>query len=220
MAAEHDSGLSRREALARAGLLGAAMALAPLPGVAERYGLLRAASAAPLEDLGIDTLRGLAAYVAPGDDVYSREQGLATGRPGGVAAGAAEGLQASLEVAGAGVADAAVGVLNGAAGAVRPGGGTGRFASPFAALTFAQKDRLFTQLGRSEDDTLRSLAGTLPAIVAFLAYSEIAVLDSGTRRLRSRPVGWALSGYSGVADVRDEFRGYLGGRRRAHGGNA
>lgn len=214
------TGLSRREALARAGLLGAAMALAPLPRVAERYGLLRPAAAAPLEDVGVDTLRGLAAYVVPGDDVYSREQGQATGRPGGVAAGAAEGLRATLDVSGPGIADAAVGILNTVAGVVRPGGSSGRFASPFAALTFTQKDQVFAQLGQSGDDTLRSLAGTLPAIVTFLSYSEIAVLDPRTRRLRSEPVGWSLANYSGVADIRDEFHGYLGGRRRALGSDA
>jgi hypothetical protein len=219
MTFEDRSRLSRREALARAGLLGAAAALAPLPRVAERYGLLSTASAAA-DDVAVDTLRGLVAYIVPGDDVYSRAQGQSTGRPGGIAAGAAEGLRATLDVSGAGVADAAVAILNRAAGAVHPGGGTGTFASQFAALAFARKDDVFTQLGGSSDSTLRSLAGILPAIVAFLSYSEVAVLDPRTRGLRGKPVGWELTGYTGVADIRDEFRGYLGGRRSARGSDA
>ena len=48
MTSEDHNALSRREVLARAGLLGAAAALAPLPRVAERYGLLSAASAASM----------------------------------------------------------------------------------------------------------------------------------------------------------------------------
>src|SRR5207253_297213 len=99
MAIGDQNGLSRREALARAGLLGAAAALAPLPRVAERLGLLPAASAAA-GDVAVDTLRGLVAYVVPGDDVYSRAQGQASRRPGGIAAGAAEGLRATLDVSG------------------------------------------------------------------------------------------------------------------------
>src|SRR5690242_21753081 len=157
--------LSRREALARAGLLGALAALAPLPGVAERLGLLpSAASAATFLDIGDATLRGLAAYVVPGDDIYSRAQGQATNRPGGVAAGTAEGLRAALDVNGPGLADAAVAILNNEAGKVRPGGGTGVFASPFAALSFSQKDSVFAQLGHSGDQTLAFLAGVLPAV--------------------------------------------------------
>lgn len=212
--------LSRRELLARAGLLGAVTALTPLPQLAQRYGLMPAAAAAAPDDVTLDTLRGLVAYVVPGDDIYSHAQRQASGRPGGVAAGAAEGLQATLDVTGAGIADAAAAVLNATADAVQPGGGTGRFASAFAALTFERKDRVFAMLGHSSDDTVRSLAGTLPALTAFLAYSEFAVLDPQTRRPRSRPVGWGLTGYTGVADIRNEFRGYLDGRRRALGNDA
>jgi hypothetical protein len=62
---------------------------------------------------------------------------------------------------------------------------------------------------------LRSLVGVLPALVAFLAYSEAGVFDHATRTLHGRPVGWTLSGYEGVADGRDDFRGYFENRRRA-----
>jgi hypothetical protein len=59
------------------------------------------------------------------------------------------------------------------------------------------------------------LGGLLPAIAAFISYSEFGVLQPGGTELARRPVGWDLTGYEGVADGRDAFRGYLGGRRRA-----
>jgi hypothetical protein len=38
-----------------------------------------------------------------------------------------------------------------------------------------------------------------------------------TRTLTQQPVGWTISNYSGTADGRDEFRGYLGHRRGVPG---
>ena len=63
-------------------------------------------------------------------------------------------------------------------------------------------------------DALKPLIGILPAICAFLVYSEAGVFDPTSRTLTDTPVGWALSNYQGVADGRDEFRGYLRHRRK------
>ena len=57
----------------------------------------------------------------------------------------------------------------------------------------------------------------LPAFVAYLCYSDAGAFDLTTRRLTGQPVGWTISHYSGVADGRDELRGYLGHRRSAQG---
>ncbi len=206
--------MSRREALARAGVLAAVAALAPLPDVADRLGLL-GTSAAATHAAVLDTLRGLVAYVVPGNDRYSRAQGQSTRRPGGIAAGAAEELRLTLEVAGPGLAQAAAGILDAQATAANPGGNLRGFASPFAALRFAEKDSIIRGLAHSADPTMRELGATVPAVAAFLSYSEAGVLDRRTRRLRREPVGWRITGYTGVADNRDEFRGYYRGHRSA-----
>ena len=59
-----------------------------------------------------------------------------------------------------------------------------------------------------------ALAGVLPQFVAFLVYSEAGVFDPNTRRLTGPPLGWDLSNYEGVADGRDEFKGYYQDRRK------
>ena len=61
----------------------------------------------------------------------------------------------------------------------------------------------------------KPLAGVLPSIVGFLAYTETAVFDPIARTLVERPIGWDLADYAGVADGRDEFKGYFRNRRRA-----
>jgi len=205
-------GLSRRTVLARGGLLAAA-AIVPLPRVAERLGLLDVASASA-DAVIRDTLGGVVAYVVPGNDRYSIAQGESTHGPGGIAAGAVEELRSTLAIVGPGVTEATVGVLNAMAGTAQTRG----FASPFAALSFAGKDRVFSMLAQSHDATMRELASTIPAIVAFLSYSEAGALDKRTGRLTRVPVGWRLTGYTGVADIRNELRGYYGGRRKALGG--
>ncbi len=215
----HDGGdvLSRRAVLARGGLLVATGALAPLPRVAGRLGLLGVAS--PSTDAVVrDTLGGLIAYVVPGNDRYSMAQGVSTTEPGGVAAGAVDALRSTLDVEGPGTADAAAVILNARAQGVAPGVGTRGFASAFAALSYARKDQVVRTLAQSHEATLRVLGSTVPALAVFLSYSEAGVLDRRTGRLRGVPVGWRITGYSGVADIRNEFRGYYGGHRTALGG--
>jgi hypothetical protein len=212
----HDDrgGLSRRAILARAGLLGAAGALAPLPRVADRLGLLGVASAST-DAVVRDALGGLVAYVVPGNDRYSRAQGVSTRRPGGVAAGAVDTLRSTLDIEGPGLAEAAAAILGASAREVASSVGMRGFASPFAALSYSRKDQVVRTLALSHDATLRVLGATVPALAVFLSYSEAGVLDPRTGRLRGVPVGWRLTGYSGVADIRDDFRGYYGGHRSA-----
>jgi hypothetical protein len=206
--------LSRREVLARAGVLAAAVTLAPLPDVASRLGLL-GTSAAATDAVVLDTLSGLVAYVVPGNDRYSRAQGQSTLGPGGVAAGAPDELRLTLNIAGPGLADAAAAILNALAAAAHPGGQLRGFASHFAALRFAEKDAVIRGLAHNADPTMQELGATVPALAAFLSYSEAGALDPRTGRLRHEPVGWRITGYTGVADIRNEFRGYYGGHRSA-----
>jgi hypothetical protein len=209
--------LSRRAFVAQTALLAAAV-LAPVPRAAVRAGLMPADSpAAPA--LVLDTLNGVAAYVVPGDDRYSIAQRVSSLHPGGVAARAGEGLHATLAAVAPGIVDATVYVLNGLARAVDPGAdvraaGAG-LAAPFAALSFTAKEEVFVRLSQSVDESLRLLGGILPPLGAFLAYSEYGVLTQGAAELASRPVGWQLTGYEGVADGRNAFRGYYGGRRQS-----
>ena len=42
------------------------------------------------------------------------------------------------------------------------------------------------------------------------------MLDKATRKLTGTPVGWKTSHYAGIAEGRDELKGYWQGRRRVH----
>jgi hypothetical protein len=184
-------GTSRREFLGLLAGLSGALATARLP-----------AAHAATPDLVHDTLDGLIAFVVPGPDAYSIAQGVSTSEPGGIdAVPAVPGFAATL-----------AGVLNSVAQQVNPAA-DGPFLSPFARLSYGEKVAVFAALDATEP--LKPVAGFLPAIVAFLAYSEAGVFDPGTRTLTGTPVGWITSHYTGVADGRDEFRGYFQNRRRA-----
>ena len=102
-------------------------------------------------------------------------------------------------------------ILNGIALAVNPSP-PGTFLSPFACLSFAEKAAVFQIMDAT--DSLKPLAGVLPAFVAFFCYSEAAVFDPVTRTLTGQPIAWELSSYQGVADGRNEFLGYFENRRR------
>jgi hypothetical protein len=160
-------------------------------------------------DLVHDTLNGLLAFVVPGGDLYSTHQGASTPEPGGVDGGVIDVLIATLDQTtpflpqfSAIVAAA----LNGLAQAVNPSANA-PFQSPFANLSFAEKVAVFQIM--DGNDQLKSLAGVLPAFVAFFCYSEAGVYDPSTRTLTGEPPGWRLSSYEGVADGRDEFLGYF-----------
>ncbi len=216
-AGDHSSlRLSRRAFVVQVGLL--ASALAPLPGVLKRAGFLDdALAAAP--DVVSETFNGLVAFVVPGPDAYSVAQGESSAEPGGIDAGATPALIAGLNFAQWFNPTAAEGVatlLNGVALVVNPSAASGSFASPFANLLFAEKAAVFAVLeGDPQFAALRSLVGSLLGLVAFLSYSEVGVFDPATRKLVGQPVGWTLSSYDGVAEGRDELRGYFEHRRRA-----
>jgi hypothetical protein len=214
------SGISRRALLERAGLAGAGVMLAQIPGFLSAKGWLEAAHAQSADGTR-DALNGLVAFSVPGPDPYSVAQGQSTKEPGGIDAGATDllielldrfvGLPASTLPASGGVAQ----ILNGYALQVNPAAAGGAFASPFARLSFDDKVEVFRRFeSDTEGSELRFVSGILVGAVGFLAYTEGAVFDRNTRQLTGTPVGWTLSQYDGVAEGRRELRGYWKGRRK------
>lgn len=223
------SGITRRRLLRRGAIAGLAAALAPLPELLGGRGLTDAADAQTL-DVTVDTFNGLFAFLAPGNDEYSAQQGQSTPRPGGVAANVAEtliydldhyvpasvfGSQGTTVPASGGVAA----LLNGYATQVNPLA-IGGFVSPFARLSFAQKAEVFRRIESDLEGTATELAfvaGIVPGFATFLAFSEAGVFDASSGTRRGEPVGWQLTGYSGESDGWPELRGYYQGRRRVKG---
>ena len=207
--------MSRRTFLRAAGMLTAAMAVVNAPGlISDRW--IQAAQAST-SDLVRDTLNGLVAFIVPGPDVYSLQQGVSTTEPGGIDAGVIDDLIEALDLSAPFVPQfsaTVAAILNDMAQQVRPSA-SGAFPSAFARLTFPDKVTVFAIM--ESIDPLKGLAGVLPAVVAFLAYSEAGVFDPQTRKLKGRPVGWTLSNYEGVADGRNDFKGYFQNRRKADG---
>ena len=206
---------SRRAIVSR--MVVAAGAAIAVPEAVFRAGFGEEASAAT-PDLVTQTLDGLAAFVVPGPDDYSVTQGHSTPEPGAVAAHAGEALVQGLNMAHASqptLAASVAALLNGIAVAVDPTATTGAFQAPFANLAFEEKATVFATLEQDPQfEHFRPLVGVLPALVAFLAYSEVGVFDPASRTLVARPVGWEISSYDGVADGRDEFIGYFENRRK------
>lgn len=212
--------LSRQELLGKATLLAGTAVLAGLPDALRLRGWLEAANAAG-PSLVEDTIDGLVAFVVPGRDRYSAHQGTRTRSPGGIEAGATPEVIRALDrflVSGPPLSSTAATLLNGVAVQVAPGSAHGKFVSPFANLSFAEKTKVFAQLESlpgDESGSIRFLIGNLPDLVAFVTYSEAGAFDRARRRIRRRPLGWRLTRYTGVADGRAEFRGYYGGRQSA-----
>jgi hypothetical protein len=164
-------------------------------------------------DLVHDTFNGLLAFVVPGPDNYSVAQGVSTPEPGGVETGTIDILIATLDESTPFLPNfsaTVAGVLNGVAQAVNPVPG-GSLLSPFAQLSFAEKANVFQIMDAT--DSLKPLAAVLPAFVAYFVYSDAGAFDPATRSLTGQPIGWRLSAYQGVADGRDEFRGYFLNRK-------
>jgi len=201
-------GPSRREFFARGLLAAAAATLGPGPWI-------EAARATPV-DLVRDTFNGLLAFVVPGSDAYSVAQGSSTVDRGAVDANVMDVLISTLDELTPFVPSFSAqvaAVLNGVALAVNPSPGS-IFQSPFANLPFAQKVAVFQVMDAT--DQFKPLAGILAAFVAFLCYSEAGTFDPATRTIIGRPLGWDLCNYDGVADGRDEFRGYFKGHNDRH----
>jgi hypothetical protein len=169
-------------------------------------------------------MNGLVAFVVPGRDRYSRAQGTKTRTPGGIEAGTTATLIHTLDrflPSRLPLSSTAATILNEVALTVEPMSRRGTFAAPFANLSFARKAAVFHEVESLQGEGARSiqfLAGNLPNLVAFLAYSEAGAFDAKRRRLRGRPLGWRLSRYAGVADGRAELKGYWEGRRAADSG--
>lgn len=202
--------LTRRGWLHQAGVAIAATALLQAPD-AWRDGWIRKARAST-GGLVEQTSSGLVAFIVPGADPYSVQQGVHTAEPGGLEAAGVAPLISALDAAAPVPAFSAIvaAILNDVAQAIHPGV-AGPFLSAFANLAFAEKAVVFSILESLEP--LKGLAGVLPGLVAYLAYSEVGVFDPSTRTLTGRPVGWTLSNYEGVANGRDAFEGYFQHRR-------
>lgn len=135
-------------------------------------------AAAP--DVTTRTMRALVSYVVPGRESAARTLIRTLDRflPGPVPLSAT-----------------AATILNEYAKQVDPR--TAKFASPFANLSKANKDRVFATVARlpvESAGSIQFLVGNLPDLAAFLAYSA-----------RS---SYRLSHYSGVSNGRKEFKGY------------
>lgn len=224
-----DGMISRRSLLARGAVAAAAAALAQLPGLLGEKGLLGTALAQS-SSLTTTTLNGLLAFLAPGNDAYSKHQGQSTSRPGGVASNTVQTFISDLDhyvpasvFVSAGLTVPASGgvaaLLNLEASAVNQTA-VAPFSSSFANLSFAEKAEVLRRLESQLDSSgseLAFVAGILPGFATFLTFSEAGVFDAATGTLTGRPVGWELTNYAGTSDGWDEFRGYYQGRHRVKG---
>lgn len=186
----------------------------------------QAASAASFLD---HTFSGVAAFVVPGNDRFSRQQRVSISRPGGVAAQAGRVLEETLDsaiplvVAEAELpAPGALGVallLESLALNINPLAVVGPFASPFANLSFVQKRTVLQNLDELpllRESSIEFAANAVITLAAFGAYSEFATFDPRTKSTTSQPLGWAWSQYGGVSDGWPEFTGYYQGRTEVH----
>lgn len=202
-------GAPRRTFLSAAMMTAAAVLLRDSPLAAG----LQAFAQTNAPDLVHETANGLLAFMVPGTDAYSVAQEVSTDDPGGVDAGVTDIFIKSLDQSAPYLpqfSQVVAGLLINLGQAVNPGA-TGPFTSLFANLKFAEKVAVFQIMDAT--DSLKPLAGVLPALSAFLCYSEAGVFDPSTRSLTGQPVGWTIAHYEGAADGRDEFRGYFRNRR-------
>jgi hypothetical protein len=202
------TGVSRRGFVGQMMFAGAAAAFMQIPDLLGKRGVAHAASA----DILHETFNALLAFVVPGRDEYSIQQGDVAADPGGVEAGGVDALIATIDESAPyfpNFASFIATILNDTATGVNPLA-SGPFASPFARLSSPEKAAVLQYL--DFNDATKVLAGVLPAFVAFFVYSEAGSFDPTTRSLTGAPVGWTISNYSGVSDGRDEFLGYLKGK--------
>lgn len=210
------SGISRRLFLARSTLATAAAAVAPTLLI--RSGNAHAAMLPP--EAVRDALNGVLAFVVPGGDPYSVQQGLTHATPGGVEAYAELPLEFGLNQ---GVAPPPFDTLSeliaftlNSVTAYVNSAVTGPFASAFANLSFAEKAAVFQIMESGVAGAeLVPLANSLLLYAGVMTYSEAPVLNPMTGELAMTPVGWILSSYDGVADGHADYQGYYRGRRAA-----
>jgi hypothetical protein len=223
-------GVSRRQLIERAGLVGFGALLAQLPAALGAKGLIAEARAATV-DVIADTLSAALAFILPGNDDYSKAQGASASSPGAVGGGTLQpfiyaldhfvpvgALNTTVTLPASG---AVATLLNSYALQVNPAAANGLFLSPFARLSFKEKAMVFKlfesdQVLAAAVPELKFVAGILPGFMAFMISSEVGVLDSN-RNLVGKPVSWTLTGYSGPSDGHNEFKGYYQGRRSVTG---
>jgi hypothetical protein len=200
--------VARRDFVVCAGRMAGAAALLGTAGIARA----KETFSEPRQfetDVVRDTLNGFVAFVVPGPDEYSAAQGVTTPEPGGLAAFATDFLIGALNLSAPfqpHFAAVVAGILNDIAHQVNPSA-SGTFPSIFARLSFAEKTAVLSVMEGLEP--LKPLAGVLPAVVAFITYSEAPAFDPRTRTVTQRPIGWDLSAYDGVSDGRNDFQGYF-----------
>lgn len=221
MSDNEDPSLTRRRFLA--GVAGAGIALL---GVGTLFASAAAQSVDPPLPPVRDTINGILSFVVPGNDEYSRRQGLATDRPGGANPGSAASLERTLDQAvpfpvlgpafGINLPGAAAiaALVNLFAVTVDPGAARGPFTAPFANLTHPNKAQVFELMDTNPlfpGLPIKFAVNALPTLAAFAAYAEVSAYDRATRSLTGRPIGWELSKYERTSDGWDEFIGYYHG---------
>ncbi|MGV9745870.1 hypothetical protein ACWDTG_13235 [Rhodococcus zopfii] len=202
-----------------AGMTGTAAALVGVTCLFSTEATARPAAGAPPVR---DTIGGILAFVVPGNDPYSRRQGMSTDRVGGATDGAMASLEHTFDHASpVPLLGRAAGNLPGAAAVaalvnmyavtVDARSIAGPFAAPFANLSHTAKARVFELLDSEPQFTgtmLTYVVNAIPTLAAFAAYSEASAFDPDRRVLTGRPAGWELTRYAGVGDGWDEFEGY------------
>lgn len=209
-------GLSRRLFLARSALGVAAAAVAPTLFV----GAGKAQAAVLPPETVRDALNGAIAFVVPGGDPYSVQQGLTHPTPGGVEAYALLPLEYGLNQGAAPppfdtLSELVAFTLDNIAANVHPGI-TGPFQSMFANLSYMEKAAVFQLMESGAlGAELVALANSLLLYAALMTYSEAPVLNPATGELVATPVGWVISAYDGVSDGHADYQGYYRGVRIA-----
>lgn len=198
------------------------------------FGALMVTGAPPAKAAGVTVVNhafnGVAAFVLPGNDAYSRRQGVYTDKPGGVEAQAGKVVVETLDRAipiqlseTALPAPGALGfalILQGLAIQANPLSVVGPFQSAFANLTFLQKRGVLERL-----DALPGIRGSavgyagnaIITLAGLGAFSERGKFDRRTGVLSGRPIGWDRSNYGGRSDGHAEFIGYFQDRTEVQG---
>lgn len=210
--------LSRRTFLARAALVSAATAVAPSLLLSPS----RAHAGNVLPEIVIQqALEAVIAFVVPGQDPHSVQQGVTDSRPGGLDANAYLPLRFGLDQAAAAPApfsslsELIAVTLDQITPAVNPAP-EGPFVSAFANLSFPEKAAVFSIMDSGVlDPALVPLANSLLVYTGLMVYSEAGFFDPSSGQLIADPVGWAISQYEGVSDGRKDYKGYFHGRRTA-----
>jgi hypothetical protein len=226
-------GLSRREVLGRGALLGFVTAVFGLLGDSRIISIARAQSSDPIGSLVLttDALNGFVAFIAPGNDAYSKQQGQATDKPGGVASNTLPAFILSLDkfvpasIFGAygatiPVSAAIAGLLDTYALLADPAATVGPFLSPFANLSFADKAAAYKSIEADLEilnNELAFVGGILPGFAAFVIFSEAGAFDTATGELTGEPVMWSRTNFAGPSDGWPEFIGYYEGRKSVKG---